>query len=265
MSEHKKAAEAEEHGESAPLWIISFADLVTLTLSFFVILACGTPKKAGGDSEFTEVAAGVKMAFDYVPSPDSTDPIDIAILRRMTGSGDYPKDGDTNEKIDGVMGRSDLVKTIRTGTQTTIGGPIPFAKDSAEITPGAARILEQIARMIRGYANVFFVKGHTSRDEEVSLATARRDLAYERALAVASKLVALGVAKESLRVQSCRDYEPLKEGTYTDATRAVNRRAEVFATESLVSEFRGQPTRTESRPASQPGATSSSSPAAPGH
>ena len=38
MAMKKKAAAAEPAGESAPMWIVSFADLVTLMMSFFVVL-----------------------------------------------------------------------------------------------------------------------------------------------------------------------------------------------------------------------------------
>ncbi len=247
MSENKKAAEAEEHGESAPLWIISFADLVTLTLSFFVILAAGAPKKADKDPEFAGVAAGVKMAFDYVPAEDSTDPIDVIVRKLRSGHGDYPKDGDVSERTEGVVGRNDLVKTIRTGTQITLGGPIPFAKDSAELSPEAAKTVAHIAGLIKGHANVFLVKGHASRDEELQEGGARRDLGYQRAQVVAAKLAEAGVPKDALRVQSCRDYEPIKEGVYTDDGRAVNRRVEVYSTEAFVNEFRDPSVATQPR------------------
>jgi flagellar motor protein MotB len=106
-----------------------------------------------------------------------------------------------------------------------------------ETTPTIARIAE----IVRGYTNVFVVKGHTTPDEERRAVAEKRDLGYERANAVTAALVAQGVARTSLRVQSCRDYEPRAEAAYSDASRAANRRVEVFATEALVSEFQGDP------------------------
>ncbi len=52
----------EDKGESAPLWIISFADLVTLMLSFFVILAAGNPKEASYDPEFAAIGKALAVA-----------------------------------------------------------------------------------------------------------------------------------------------------------------------------------------------------------
>ncbi len=256
MGKHKKQESHEEAGESAPLWIISFADLVALELSFFVILACGAPKGgATGEAsspsaststhELNDVAASVKMAFHYVPSVDSTDPIDQIILRRMAGKGDQPRNGDTSEPIDGVIGRNDMVTTVRTGTQTTIGGPISFEEGSVVLKPSTQSSLSTISEMIRGHSNVFLIKGHTSRDEEGQPAAKGRDLAYERATAVMSKLVEMGISRTSLRVQSCRDFEPLKEGAYDNEARALNRRVEVVSTEALVGEYRGQKAEVE--------------------
>ncbi len=121
----------------------------------------------------------------------------------------------------------------------TMGGQIPFDKDSAEVNEEAALRLRQLSERLKGHTNIFVIKGHTSRDEEQSPASAENDLGYRRARAAAAKLAALGLGKESLRVESCRDFEPLKEAAYSEQELALNRRVEIVATESLVSEVRG--------------------------
>lgn len=47
MSKRKPKAAPEESGEKVPLWIISFADMITLLLSFFVMLQTMTKEKSG--------------------------------------------------------------------------------------------------------------------------------------------------------------------------------------------------------------------------
>ena len=234
----------EEKGESAPLWIISFADLVTLMLSFFVILAAGNNSKPEMKEDMTELAAAIRTAFKYLPPVNSNDPVDMQILlnavKQQHGKGGGGGRGEANKRIEGATGLDDRVTTIRTGTQSTMGGIIPFDENSAEIRPEAAPTLMQILGAMRGHTNVFVVKGHTSRDEEYRLRGSTRDLAYERANAVVARLVSLGVAKETLRAQSCRDYEPRVERAYSEAAHAVNRRVEVIATEELVSDLRGE-------------------------
>ena len=51
------------------------------------------------------------------------------------------------------------------------------------------------------------------------------------------RLVALGVASESLRPLSCGAYESLRQGAYAEQDHKVNRRVEVIATEALVIDY----------------------------
>jgi flagellar motor protein MotB len=72
----KKKQEVEEQGESAPLWIISFADLVTLMLSFFVILsATNSGSGSGSGSEknpaMERVAIAIRAAFSELNADET--------------------------------------------------------------------------------------------------------------------------------------------------------------------------------------------------
>lgn len=241
MAKSHKKHHPEEHSEG---WIVSFADLMCLMMSFFVIMAAGNPKDVRMDPEFAEIVAAIKQAFNHIPPADSTDPVDIQILlnqlKSQKGRGGAGKRGDAWDDNDGAVGRYDQVQTVRTGTQTTIGGQIPFDRSSADVNYEASLMLTQVAYRMKGHTNIFVIKGHCSRDEEQELAGTGRDLGYERALAAAAKLQALGLNRQSLRVQSCSDYEPLKEGAYSETELAANRRVEIIATESLITEVRGQ-------------------------
>lgn len=243
MAHNKEAPPEEEKGESAPLWIISFADLVTLMLSFFVILAAGDNDSPASEPKLTELAAAIRTAFKYLPPADSKDPIDLQILLkklRGPGKGGAGRKGEASQPRDGTAGIDDRVTTIRTGVQTTIGTTVLFDRDSVALSPEMLTRLAEIADRMRGHTNVFLIKGHTSRDEEYRWRGSGRDLAYERANAVASRLIEIGVAKECLRTASCRDYEPRVKPAYSEAAHSANRRAEVIATEQYANEGHGE-------------------------
>lgn len=249
MARKPKTPEPEEQGESAPLWIISFADLVTLMLSFFVILAAGNNQQARIEPDLAEIAAAIRTAFRYVPPADSNDPIDLQILLQSLRSqrgkgGSTGKRGEAQTLLHGAPGIDDRVTTVRTGSENTVGTVVRFDRDSTVIHREGVALLAQIALRLRGHTNVVFVKGHTSRDEEYRLRGSSRDLAHERATAVAARLTAMGVSPETLRTQSCRDFEPQVERAYAETAHGVNRRVEIVSTEGLVSELQGDPRAT---------------------
>ncbi len=67
MRKHKPAPVLEEKGESAPLWIISFADMISLLMAFFVMLLTMATAKSGklcneGEGVFQETLYGFRRS-----------------------------------------------------------------------------------------------------------------------------------------------------------------------------------------------------------
>ena len=75
----------QEECEECPEWIFTFADLVMLMMGFFVILWVLKPAPGKADTpeaneEWIKLAAKIREAFDYLPDPQSTDPVDQEML-----------------------------------------------------------------------------------------------------------------------------------------------------------------------------------------
>src|SRR5215207_110886 len=75
-------------GEECPEWIFTFADLVMLMMGFFVILWVlkppagkqGSEADAANEDKWLGTVGEIRKAFNYVPDPDSTDPVDKKML-----------------------------------------------------------------------------------------------------------------------------------------------------------------------------------------
>jgi chemotaxis protein MotB len=236
----KKAKAEEPAGESAPMWIVSFADLVTLMMSFFVVLYA---MKQGGEKRQLGVAVAIKATFDpsYTPPIDSVSEFDQAI-RRYKGLPGPPylnSGGHALKPTDGAEGLDQTVTAIRPGKQIVTGTRITFDLNSAALDPASLQAIAQIAEKIRGLNNILFVKGHVAADE-IALRPddpQGMNLSNQRATQVIEEFARLGIDRRVLRPLACGPYEPLKTGAYDAATLQLNRRVEVFTTENTASDY----------------------------
>lgn len=233
------AKKEEPAGESAPMWIVSFADLVTLMMSFFVVLYA---LKQGGTKQRLRTAAAIKARFGYVPPLNSTDPLDREVrhlLHHPQVLNARKRPGRSNHPLTGAHGINVTVKTIRNGKQITAGGAISFHKGSAALTGADVRVLRQIAAALRGHSNVLMVKGNVSADE-LALHPNDRDglnLSYRRAMAACNALVRFGMRRKALRPVACGPFEPIHPNAYGLRALRANRRVEIFSTDRTVNEF----------------------------
>lgn len=244
MAVQKKAKAPEPAGESAPMWIVSFADLVTLLMSFFVVLYA---MKEGGSKQQMEQMAAFKATFDpeYTPSEDS--PLEWQIAwRKYKGlpGPPFPNNGGmAQQPTDGATGRDPTVQTIRAGKLVS-GGRILFPTSSATIDPKARETIAQVFELLKGRTNVLLIKGHASADELIARPDdpKGRTLSYIRALAVCDALEQMGIDPRVLRPVPCGITEPAKTGVYDAEQQQLNRRVEVYATDNTIAEFSVVPT-----------------------
>lgn len=207
---HKKGGH-EEGGGHAPMWIVSFADMVILLMSFFVLLLCQGSQKTTTDEDLLRILASIKVGFGYTPKPDSKDPIDIAVLQVLSQKhkGGFSTSGQ-KWLSPSIKGRQDKDRDNWVKAQANVGKPIRFARDSATIPKSAMENVEQIAEVVRHHFRMIVIQGHCSQEEAVHDSLEGDDLALRRAIAVKTLLKNLGVSASRLRIVSCGSSEPLK-------------------------------------------------------
>lgn len=249
-----KKHQPEEHGESAPLWIVSFADLVTLMLSFFVILAAANPKESGvgSDPGLEEIAAAIRAAFSDM-SPESLGNIKpttkfedlLRQLKALARKSEPGLRGDSQEQ--GIYGDHFRVRRIRDGMEITMGGPVFFEPFSAQVNPKALTTIQEIGRMLKGHRNMIEIRGHAGDEPRPADWTFNDavELSHQRAMQVAEELIRLGANPKAIRITAAGPNEPVARGPDQAAKLGENRRVEILIRESIIDDYNKQP---DSRP-----------------
>lgn len=217
-------------GEGAPAWMVTYGDLVTLLLTFFVLLLSMSEIKR--EERIIEFMTIIREAFGYQGGVRAmpTDPIEVPKnfdLPQII----IPPDAHQFSKSDeeGVRGRSELVKPIKDADRFVLGAPIQFAELSTELAEAELASVEHFADQIRGFYTQIELRGHASNVPlgESGFAS-HSDLSYQRARAVAAALEEFGVDPRRLIVVGAGTNEPLAEQAYRESQRARNNIVEIF-------------------------------------
>ncbi|HRJ49344.1 MAG: OmpA family protein [Phycisphaeraceae bacterium] len=232
-----------EH-EGAPEWLISFADMVMLIMGFFVILLAmnmgpkATEAADGSPSEETSVtsksmmldfAISIREGFNNPVNIDSTDPKEQPLVRRL-------RERQTGRTIDeGPTKKGPQADSLRPTEYSAIGGTIVFDDGQAVLGALARQKIADIAARVGQLRFIVEVRGHTSPVETMRNEARARQLAHERAMAVAQALAVQGVPWRQMRLVSCGDSERAVARTYDRELERQNQRVEVILTRDVLS------------------------------
>jgi chemotaxis protein MotB len=229
----------------APEWMVTFGDMMSLLLCFFVILVSMSEIKE--DQRYQKVMESIKRAFGYEGGagfissqspPANTNQQELMNLIMRKFQLQVGKSSDQ-----GIEGENPSVKTVREGLEFTIGGQVSFEIGKAKLLEGGKEQLGIFSETIRGMNTKIRIRGHTARipASRYQPFSSLDELTYARALAVKEYMVGLGINSERMTVEACRDNEPLRIQAYDEESRSVNDRVSIIVTESLVENFSGKP------------------------
>lgn len=231
----------------APEWALTYGDMMSLLLCFFILLSAFADYEAGGGSSSASVAQAMQsiQAALGIKTKDSSvmataiefnamvDQIKNAI-KQLEGKNR----GETNEK--GIQGKSFRLRRIRDGMEITVGGLVLFEPFAARVTPEGAQSLEAIAKILRGHRNKIDVVGHAAEQPRPAdwTYTDSMQLSYERARLVADELIRRGVDPRAVRLVAVGDNEPV--GHDGLSREGENRRVEIMVRESVLDDYRSE-------------------------
>jgi chemotaxis protein MotB len=190
-------------GQDDELWLISYADLLTLLIGFFVLLLAVSPIKA---AQFERMAASISGG---APAP----------LEEL------------KEKVDEFITQEGLQQQVLTreeadGLAIEFKDALLFDSGSADIRTEGSKAVASIARMLQTLPKrAVSIEGYT---DDVPIRTPRFasnwELSSQRAINVRTALEQGGVSRERMSVRGFADTRRLDVQGSPEAQRAANRR-----------------------------------------
>jgi chemotaxis protein MotB len=238
----RKGKHIDEEGGKGEGWLITYSDLVTLLLVFFVVLYA----MANTDlKNFMKVALALRVAFDGIgeapaaalvgDSKSTASTSDVAaaplffdnlpLYRRdfirvstelTTLARELEIEGDIsiNMKLEGII--------------ISLSENLVFEPGSTILRPEAVTVLDRVAEILQGIDNQVRVEGHTDDIPTNSpLYPTNWELSAIRAVTIVRYLIEeKGIAPERFSAAGRAEYDPVVPNN-SRANRALNRRADV--------------------------------------
>ncbi len=192
----------EESPPGVPEWFVTFADMMSLLLAFFIMLA--SMSNFESPQEFQSIAALLQKQFGH-----NTD------------------QGELENSLVAATRGDDIPDTLQQG-KTFPGGMILFDELATDLTEENKRALHQIARQLNASEGRIEIRGHVTKVAIDPLSGIRDvwDLADRRCHGTMKFLIEQGVDQGRIRLANAGISEPLYNGS--DALRLrENSRVEI--------------------------------------
>ncbi len=166
MSRKKGGGHGGGGGGHAPLWMVSWADMATLLMCFFVLMVSFANFDEGKAQESMK---GIQVALNR-PWPMASNNYVPPIERAYQEKKKHGKETDldkTRQKVDAMLLKSGLSQAIsvemgREGLSLVALSPVFFDSGSAEIRPDAYATLGTVGEFLKEYQNEVRIEGHTT-------------------------------------------------------------------------------------------------------
>jgi chemotaxis protein MotB len=253
-----EAASEDVIEEGAPSWMTTFADLMSLLLTFFVLLYSMSELKV---DNFFVAAQSLRSAMGSTAEVPPDPPIGLMLQNAdpeivLKQQGAQADDGEgvedeiarlAEEYLDLLAAQlraaadsagvaEDLIEIVREedGLYLRIRNAALFESAQVQVLPSAESLLVTIAGITADLAIPTIVSGHAdSRPIGTSVFPSNWELSAARAAGVARLLSVSGHPPQMLEVQSYGEHRPLTSND-SEEGRAENRRVELFFSREYV-------------------------------
>lgn len=218
-------------------WMTTFSDLVTLLLTFFVLLFSFTSmddKKLKISFQNFSGSTGVLSFNDYRELSHSKDVLIQSLYKLLgdkviLGAEDEIGSSDTDTSSLKSAGSFLTIEDIENGFKIVLGVPILFPSGGIEIKEDAKPVIDKIARFISLSGYQAYIDGHTdSTATHTAQYSSNEDLSIARALSIRDYLTQAGkIPPHSAAITGYGALKPLAPNNLPSG-KTKNRRVEII-------------------------------------
>jgi len=236
----------EEASAGIPEWVVTFGDMMSLLLTFFVMLLSFSEMKQ--EEKFQAMVDSFHQQFGFSTSdaslaPGRSRPRSAKMARAMAmGRARRFDTHQGGDKVNATAGDYPQVRIIRPGSMTAVGTVITFPEGSTELRKEHRRDLKKYALDVGGKPQKIEIRGHTSLRplDPKKDGHDNWELAYLRCHNVMKYLTEQGIDPKRIRLAVAGPNEPIHVGTDT-AQLKRNPRVEVHMLDEVVEDLVGTP------------------------
>lgn len=243
MAKKKKAS-----GGDIPEWVVTYGDLMSLLLCFFILIAAFSEIKE--EREYQDVIRSIQEAFGYsggIGQLDTDSPPTNSQINNLEQIVDsIGKTGQLSDaKTPAPAGPDQTSSYVSEGVKTVVGTTIPFAGGSAELTKSTEDYLvKEVVPKLSGLRFNVEIRGHAFGRDDRAASGGIDEMSFKRAKVVKDFLVSQGISPSRLVITAVGSTQPISTDVSDRNAMGQNRRVQVILTEVLPDEVHPDPNGT---------------------
>ncbi|MGA2614607.1 MAG: OmpA family protein [Spirochaetia bacterium] len=242
----RKIRKVEEHKEDLMRWLLTYADMITLLMLFFIILYAMSSIDTAKYSQLAQALASVFNGGEFtifdqpttggvgvLPGVTSGQKVESRGAGKKQGTG-----GQSTLQTQALSSLQNLVKSGKVhviptdrGFAISLTSDLYFASASAELGADAMPVLQEVSDFLARIPNSVIVEGHTDNvPPDPKKWVSNWQLSGERAVSVLQALDDYGVPPDRLSASAYGDTRPVQSND-TPEGRSYNRRVDIVIVE----------------------------------
>lgn len=234
----------EDPPAGVPEWVVTYGDMMSLLLTFFIMLVSLSEIQA--DEKYRAVLESVMKKMGYLKGPLAPEgkhfPLN-ALIEHMTKLGSHSdQQGKGGVKSRGLQGKESRVTRLRDGISVR-DAVIQFPPGKLDLDDRQQEALLSSARRLSGKPHKLDIRGSVGTIPEKLESEKLRDprvLAYERARLVATFLERNGVTSDRIKISSVGSHYRAINSNSGESTASNPDCVEIFVLDMYAEEFRGE-------------------------